>query len=284
MKDETEKMPTKEPKRKQEMSLKQATIVSIVSGVVILLLNNLLFVKLTQVYAIVNMMAAVIILAVPLSLRYEKYRRIKKLELLFPKYLKDLSEDIATGMTLPQAMKAAARNEYDVLTPHVKSLSAKVEWGVPFENALLIFAKNSGSKFMKRNVQTIIEAHRSGGKTDTVLRSVAQSLQDLERIKKERASSIYAQMINGYLIYVIFLGVMVGLATILVPAFTSFGGTGQTKDLQEAFMEIFRALTVIQGVFAGLAIGKMAEGTMMAGIKHALALTIFGYSAFIIFT
>jgi type II secretory pathway component PulF len=125
-----------------------------------------------------------------------------------------------------------------------------------------------------------VETHKSGGQIATILVSVAQSLQELEKIKKERSASVYSQMINGYLIYVVFLGVMIGLSTVLIPAFK----LGETlPDLNKAFIEMFRALTVIQGAFAGLAIGKMAEGTLTAGIKHAMVLVIFGYSVFMIF-
>ena len=115
---------------------------------------------------------------------------------------------------------------------------------------------------------------------DTIMRSVAQSLVELEKIKKERSASVYAQMINGYLIFFVFLGVMIGLSSVLVPAFKM---GEQTQDLQTVFSEIFRALIIVQGFFAGLSIGKMAEGTLIAGIKHSLVLVVIGYSAFLMF-
>lgn len=268
-------------RKKEKTSLRDISIVSFASGGTLVMLT-LFFLELPpQIEAVLDLVAAIVILGIPLSYKYTEYRTIKKIETLFPKYLRDISENIATGMTLPQAMKAAVRNDYQELTPHVKNLYAKVQWGIPLEHVLEDFAKRTKSKTMRRNVQTIIEAHRSGGTIDTILKSVASSLQELERIKKERSSSIYAQMINGYLIYVVFLGVMLGLSTILVPAFTRFGSA--STDLQAAFVEIFRSLAVIQGFFAGIAIGKMAEGTIVAGLKHASALVIFGYSAFIIF-
>jgi len=183
-------------------------------------------------------------------------------------------------MTLPQAMRATSSIDYGVLTPYIREMASKVSWGITFEKIMEDFAKKTGSKSMKRNVQTIIETHRSGGAMDTILKSVAQSLIELERIKKERSASVYAQMINGYLIYIVFLGVMIGLSSVLVPAFR----LGETlPDLQGVFAEIFRALIIIQGFFAGLAIGKMAEGNLIAGIKHSLVLVVFGYSAFLIF-
>lgn len=268
-------------RKKTKMSLRTISLLSFASGSLLALTVFFVLELPSQIEAFLNLIAAFLILGLPLVYKYNEYRRIKRIETLFPKYLRDISENISTGMTLPQAMKAATRNEYQDLTPHVKELYAKVQWGVPLEHVLEDFSKRTGSKTMRRNVQTIIEAHRSGGTIDTILKSVASSLQELERIKKERSSSIYAQMINGYLIYIVFLGVMIGLATILVPAFTRFGSS--SADLQAAFIEIFRSLTVIQGFFAGIAIGKMAEGTIVAGVKHALALVIFGYSVFLIF-
>jgi flagellar protein FlaJ len=269
-------------KKKEKWSLRETTLVSFSGGGALLLMNYILFSSFEQVYAIVNLLAAVIILGIPLIFKYNDYKEVKNTEVMFPKYLRDVAENISTGMTLPQAMRTASAGDYGTFSRYAKEMSAKISWGIPLEKALIEFAKKSRSKAMMRNVQTIIEAYRSGGTIDTILKSVAQSLQELEKIKKERSSSVYAQMINGYLIYVIFLGVMIGLATILVPAFTKFGGGGQ--ELQQAFVEIFRALTIIQGFFAGIAIGKMAEGTIVAGLKHALALVIFGYSALLMFT
>jgi flagellar protein FlaJ len=247
------------------------------SGASVLIINVLFLSAYEQVYAILNLVGAVLILGVPLMYKYYDYKKIRKIEEMFPKYLEDVSENISAGMTLPQAIRSIASIDYDVLTPHIKEIASKVSWGVPFEKVMEEFAKKTRSKAMKRNVQTIIETHRSGGSMDTVLRSVAQSLVELEKVKKERSSSVYAQMINGYVIYVVFLGVMVGLQTVMVPAFQF---NEDSSNLKDVFGEIFRSLVIIQGFFAGLSIGKMAEGTFSAGFKHALVLVVFGYTIF----
>lgn len=267
-------------KKKFKMNLKTLSIITLCIGGPVLLVNFIYLSSYPTIYALVNMLAAVIILGIPLLHKYREFKKIRKIEEMFPKYLGDIAENISAGMTLPQAIRATSSIEYGVMTPYVRDMASKISWGIPFEKIMEDFAKKTGSKSMKRNVQTIIETHRSGGAMDTILKSVAQSLIELERIKKERSASVYAQMINGYLIYVVFLGVMIGLSSVLVPAFR----LGETlPDLQEVFAEIFRALIIIQGFFAGLAIGKMAEGTLVAGVKHSLVLVVFGYSAFLIF-
>ena len=266
--------------KKIKMGFKLLNVMTISCGSVILLFNFLYISESPTLYAVFNMLGAVIILGVPLMYRYNVFKKIRKIEEMFPKYLSDIAENISAGMTLPQAIRATQSGDYGALTPHVHEMAAKVTWGISFERIMEDFAKKSGSKGMKRNVQTIVETHRSGGSMDTILKSVAQSLIELEKVKKERSASVYAQMINGYLIYIVFLGVMIGLSSVLVPAFR----LDETQaDLRSAFTEIFRALIVVQGLFAGLSIGKMAEGTLVAGIKHALVLVVVGYSAFLIF-
>lgn len=267
--------------KERKLGLKKLSAITLGIGLVLFYVNFTVFGSVPQVFALLNLATAFIVLGIPLLYRYGEYRKIKKIEEMFPRYIRDIAANIATGMTLPQAMKATLTNNYGVLTPYVTELHAKISWGISFERALHEFAAKTSSKPMRRNVETIIETYRSGGEIDKILTSVADSLQELEKIKKERSASVYAQMINGYLIYFVFLGVMIGLATILVPAFNV--GENVTNELQAVFTDMFRALTVIQGFFAGMAIGKMSEGTLIAGVKHAMVLTILGYSAFILF-
>ena len=266
--------------KKFKTNLKTISMITVCIGAPLLLLNFLYFSQFPEIYALLNLLVAVIIIGIPMLYRYSEFKKIRKIEEIFPKYMNDIAENISAGMTLPQAIRSTNNIDYGVLNPYVREMASKVTWGITFEKIMEDFAKKTGSRAMRRNVQTIIETHRSGGSMDTVLKSVGQSLVELERIKKERSASVYSQMVNGYLIYVVFLGVMIGLSSVLVPAFR----LGETlPDLEVVFVEIFRALIVIQGFFAGLSIGKMAEGTLIAGVKHALVLVVVGYSAFLVF-
>jgi len=264
----------------KRIDLKELTLITTFIGLLIVYFNLQYFSQEPQIFSLLNLSAAVVTLGIPLMYRYTIFSKIKKIESLFPKFLSDVTTNIRSGMTLPQAIRATTNNNYDVLTPYVHEINAKISWGIPFDVVLNDFTERIGSESMKRTVQTIIEAHRSGGTIDTVLEAVVDSLQELERIKKERYASVYSQMINGYLIYVVFLGVMVGLSAFLVPTFQL---QEVQSDLSAIFEEMFRNLIVIQGFFAGIAIGKMAEGTVIAGVKHALVLTVFGYTVFVLF-
>lgn len=254
------------------------SIITTSIGLGIISLNFMIFSKSPTLFTSINIMAGIVILGIPLSYKYTIFGNIKKIEATFPVFLRDVTDNINTGMTLPQAVRATCSNDYGALNKYVKEISAKIEWGIPLEKVLEDFTKKVNSNSLKRTVQTVIEAHHSGGTMNTVLEAVSESLKELEKIKKERSSSIYSQMINGYLIYVIFLGVMIGLSSFLIPAFKF----DETVKMPIKFKDMFASLTVIQGFFAGMAVGKMAEGTFAAGIKHSLVLSIFGYTVFML--
>ena len=257
----------------------EISLITIAAGLAIISVNFIFLSEMPQLFATLNLIAAIIMLGIPLYYKYMDYSRIKKIEGFFPKFLRDVAQNINTGMTLPQAVRTVSKNDYSTLTPYIRDMSSKISMGIPFENILNNLAERSRSSTMKRNVQTIIETHRSGGTIGTVLEAVADSLQEIERIKRERSSSVYAQMLNGYLIFIVFLFVMVGLSSFLLPTFRL---EETAPDMGSMFIELFRNLIVIQGLFAGIAIGKMAEGRILAGVKHALVLVTVGYSVFLL--
>lgn len=255
------------------------SITGALAGMIVIAINFILLQSSHQMFTIINIIGGIVIIASPTISHYLRYSKMKKVEIMFPQLMRDITENIEVGMTLPQAIRSATNNDYGELTPYVKEISAKMGWGIPFEKVLMDFAEKIGSVTLKRTVQTIIEAHRSGGKIGSVLESVGQSLQDLERIRKERSISVYSQMVTGYMIFFIFLGVMVGMSAFLLPAFKFEQGNVNSA----VFDEIFNVLIVVQGLFAGLAIGKMAEGTIFAGMKHSIVLVVVGYSVLYLF-
>jgi len=261
------------------MKLITISIIAAIVGLLIVFINIMFFIENATLFAMLNIIALMTAISIPMLYRYDRYSKIKKIELMFPKFLSDVNTNINTGMTLPQAMRTVATADYDVLTPYVKEMSAKIAWGISFEKSLIVFSKKIGSKSLKRTVWTIIEAHRSGGTINTVLEAVSEGLRALEKIKKERSSSVYSQLLTGYLVYLIFLGVMIGMSKFLMPSFQWKSGPSTELEL----IGLFRNITIIQGLFAGLAIGKMAEGTMLAGVKHSVIMTAIGIVIFMLF-
>lgn len=253
------------------------SICFVVIGAFIFLFNTMFFYDNSQIFTILNVLSVVIALAMPLLIKYQEYQKIKIIEKKFPIFLCNITENIKSGMTLPQALESCADTNYGNFSKYVQDIAAKINWGISFERVLEDFADKTGSEVVKRTVKSINEAHESGGRIDTILDAISNSVQEIEIIKKKRSTRVYSQMLNGYFIYIMFLGVIFALSNFLIPAFqTEAGGT----EMQVLFNEMFRNLVVIQGIFAGLSIGKMAEGNLIAGFKHSLVLVVLGYTLF----
>lgn len=260
---------------------RRATALAIGIGLFVLYFNLVLFQNVPQIFGAINLFAAMLAFGLPLFIRYREHALAKNLETHFPNLMRDITNNINVGMALPKAIKTASDNDYGKLSPYVKRLAAKIDWGIPFEQALDEFALETGSPIIKRSVKGIIEAHRSGGTVGTVLHAMTVSVRELETIKKERATSVYSQMVTGYFIYFLFLGIMLALSKFLIPTLT-FQTGANAQDIGRLYNEMFRALIVIQGLFAGLGIGKMAEGTIVAGFRHSFVLVVIGYTAFVL--
>jgi len=260
-----------------------------------LLLINFFFMKgrVDEVIVTLVNIVSVSIFIMPAGLiQYEKYKIVLDIEEKFPDFLRNVVEGLRGGMTLPLSINYASQNYYGALDPYVRRLSAQISWGVPFDTVLSNFSDQLKSKIIARSVSTINEAHRSGGNIVDVLESVTKSTVEIEKIRKERASRISGQMMTGYIIFFVFIGVMVGLREFLIPALSwdaasqsedSWMGTsGQDPIDAEAYGTMFIHLAVIQGVFSGLAMGKLAYGSIGAGTKHATIMSLMGYLGLVI--
>lgn len=233
---------------------------------------------------LVNLFSAAIVAAGPLILEYNKYREKKEIEEKFPNFLRDVTQNIKTGMTLTQAIKATKNTYYGALTPHVRRIIVKIDWGIAFDKILKEFSKDA-TPLIKKTVSTILETYRGGGDITEILDSAAQTIKEINRVKRERSAGIYNQMVTGYIVFFIFIGVLIIFKNYLLQELMSFvvegfGGV-DFESLQEIYSYAFQMLIIVEGFFSGLIIGKMAEGSMVAGLKHSFILLLIGYGAFL---
>ena len=255
---------------------------SLVLGASLISVNFFFFRSLIQIFTVLNLIGATLVLGPPTIIKYKEYKESRKIESSFPDFLNNIVSGVESGMTLPQAIESASKNDYGPLSPYVKKMSYQINWGIPFDQVLNSFAKKVRSRVLKRTVSTIIETHRSGGNIADVLKSVAESIREVEKIREERKAHVYSQILTGYVIYFVFLGVIIGLQKFLMPTLVFSGasqfGMGPTESF--SYQDIFQNLIIIQGLFSGLAIGKMSEGSILAGLKHLIVFIAIGFTAF----
>jgi len=194
-------------------------IVSIIAGVAILLINVFVIIDIFPfIFPLLNVIGGIIAVVPPSWIFYKKYKTNKQIEQQFIVFIRDLTESINSGMTLPMALKHCSKRNYLALSPHINHLTAQVDWGIPFKRALEIFAKKTKSVSIGRAVTTIIETYKVGGRVSDTLNAVGRSLIEIGKIREERTASVHAQIVTSYLIYFVFIFILVILQTFLIPA------------------------------------------------------------------
>ncbi|MFH0929581.1 MAG: type II secretion system F family protein [Candidatus Aenigmatarchaeota archaeon] len=178
------------------------------------------------------------------------------------------------------------------------------------------------SKLISRVVSIINETYISGGDIGRTMESTASDITAINEAEKERRSVTSQHTFIMYAIYFIFIGIVVGLSQTLIPLLSigaegqAAGGIGgifsfedpciqcegsndilcincpifsvvcQMLDLESGgtcyYNALFVLMAVVQGIFSGLVAGQIGEGSVSAGLKHSLIMTICGFSALVI--
>ena len=220
-------------------------------------------------------------------------RRISRLEAEFPAMVRDISLSVKSGMTLKGAMSVAAGGQYGALTKAIKQMDNMISWGVSFDDALLHFAKKYPTSLIRRTIFTLIEASRMGGQLGEILEGVATDVEETKTLEKRRSSETKPYLMVCYISYFVFLAVILIMSYVFLPMMKEAseatsgaalpGGMGQfavsDADLAKYNMLFFHAL-VIQGFFAGIVTGKMAEGKVVTGLKHSVLFIVVAVIAY----
>lgn len=246
--------------------------------------NSFYISKISDYSSTLYLVVAVTVAMPLIIIKYAENQRIQSYERNFSIFLQDFVETIRGGMTIPQAFKAIAKNQYGPLTRLVKKMSAQLDWGIPIEIVLLKFAKETNSKIISRIVSTVMESHKFGGNLTETFEALSNTVVEVERLRSERRLFLNSQIITGYIIFFVFLAVIIGLQKYLVPSLgqvstaslTQISGVGAPPNVAQEYSIIFRNLVLLQGLFTGLTVGKMSEGAMVSGIKHSAFMMIVG--------
>ena len=280
------------------MRLKKAHWIGIIFAVVIVLADVIFFRKDKIFFFLAGIAVAVLALPFVVGTVIETGEEKEKNE-QFLEFARALAENVKGGTPIGQSVMNMRSKNFGSLTGHIGKLANQMAIGIPMSKALDTFGNDIGSVTVKRAINLIKEAEAAGGKIDSILDSVAESIYQIEKLKKERKAAISSLVVQGYIIFFIFIGIMLVMQFKIIPLTSDvqgidtigsggpggdFGGlnlgTGPSIS-SEQLARPFLYMLIIQGIFSGLAIGKLSEGTIKAGVKHSFVMTI---TAFLVAT
>ena len=259
-------------------------IISLIIGLFILILDITFLIGTRWVYTV--LIIGLSIAALPFFLDFLKEnKKQKEIENMFLEFSRALVESVKSGIPIPQSIGIISKNDFGALSPYLKKLANQIEWGISIRQALTSLGKDTKNLTIQRAVAIVIQAEQSGGRMDDVLESVTKSIQSIKELKDERKSNIFSQTVEGYIVFYIFVIIMLVLQVKFLPKIqemsASISGTGvggllgdgaatTTLNMKLVLLE----LITIQGIFAGLMIGKFSEGKVIFGVKHSVILVI----------
>ena len=236
---------------------------------------------------------AVLVIAMPFMLDLIiSGKRDEQINEMFLEFSRNLAESVNTGTPISKSIVNMKNKNYGSLGVYVQKLANQIELGIPIHKALQNFAYDVDNIVISRAIALIMEAERAGGEIDYILDSVAKSMSEIEKLKKERKAIIYNLVVQGYIIFFVFIGIMLVMQFKIIPMTAGLGGQGGLSGLDITSLtggksatagtgisitditNQFLYLIIAQGLFAGLIIGKLAEGNIRAGIKHSFVLVI----------
>jgi len=268
------------------MALKKMHWFGIVAGLVLALFDVIFFYKNEKMlFFLLGIAFGVVALPFIIGLAIEN-KKEQKINEMFLEFSRNLAESVSAGTPISKGIINMRKKNYGVLDAHIKKLANQIELGVPVDKAMRTFSKEVDSRSIKRAIALIREAEKAGGEIDYILDSTAKSIYEIEKLKKERRSAIYGLIVQGYVIFFIFIGIILVMEFKIIPLTAgvgSFGGgvssfIGDPQDTPvidpEQFTRPFLYLLLTQGLFVGLVIGKLTEGSIKKGIKHSFILMI----------
>jgi archaeal flagellar protein FlaJ len=214
-------------------------------------------------------------------------RKDAEKEEMFLEFARSLVESVKTGTPISKSIINVRNKPFGVLSSHIKKLANQISLGIPLGNSLQTFSKDIGNKTISRALTLIGQAEKAGGDIGEILESVAGAVSMSDKLKKERKASINTLVVQGYIIFFIFIIIILVMQFKILPmtagiaeldvSDTGFGGGGGGDLDLSGITNAFLYLLMVQGLFSGLAIGKLAEGNVKAGVKHSATLMLVSF-------
>jgi flagellar protein FlaJ len=219
--------------------------------------------------------------------QFLRIRRIRKIDDIFPDFIRDLAESRRAGMTFTKAIMYSSKGDYGLLTPEIQKIARQISWGSSVENALKSFADRMNTKLIRRTVTLIIEASRSGGNVADVLDAATKDAREIKLLESERRAGMLSYVAVIYVGMGVFLLIIIVLCKSLLPSMLAEGSEGVSSALGRPsgltlsdVTNLFFYAALVQTAGMGAIAGVFEEGNIIAGVKHMFIMVLVSWLIF----
>jgi archaeal flagellar protein FlaJ len=236
----------------------------------------LLFIPLPLKFSI-HLAVSLIAMTVVPAYYAEKYSKERRgIEKMLPDFIKDVSEGRKIGLPPEESIERLDDRNYRQLTPFVKKMGAQLSWGLPLNKVIATFAGSVKSWLTKAVGTLMLEVVEIGGGTTKGFVEMADFTRRISNMESERRSTLRSYVMIAYI-----GGLMLVMTTFMMvillaePAAQGLSaGAAASISLNPSTIDTLLAAGIFECWVIGLVAGKMGEGSVAEGFKHALILVI----------
>src|SRR3989344_5283177 len=148
---------------------------------------------------------------------------------MFLEFSRDLVENVKAGTPISRSIINLKTKDYGSLSPYIQKLANQISLGIPVQTSFETFARDVESRTVRRAVSIISESEKAGGDIGNVLESVAKSVSQVDKLKKDRRAAMFNLIVQGYIIFFIFIVIMLVMEFKVLPI--ASGLTGVQEDI-----------------------------------------------------
>ncbi|WP_291767228.1 type II secretion system F family protein [Caldivirga sp. UBA161] len=196
----------------------------------------------------------------------------RSLERAFSDFLRDFTELRKSGFTPEKIISTLAdTRDYGALSRYLRDISKQIRYGIPIRVVLSEFMNKTKSYYARVFAWLLLESIEYGGATPETLESLASFSSLMIRINDDLLARLKP------LRFVPYIGAMILTLTLVIMVFTVVNLSSVLLHIPQYYVNYvigsFALTTVVDSFIMGLVAGKLGEGELSAGFKHAIAIT-----------
>ena len=214
----------------------------------------------------------------PVSLAYEGRRWfVSNVESNIPEFLRELSDLIEIGLTLPDAIYRISHAKLGLLSSELAIVSRDVKTGSYISSALVRMEERIGLVSVKRAISLLVKASEITSNLRDIFIIAITDFEHYLKLKRERSNTAIVYVMIIYLSFGIYLYTAYQLN---VPFMSSFTGFNLNFNLAQNVTDMF-SIGLILGLFSGIMAGQFSSNSILAGFKHSIILLAAAVAMFV---
>ncbi|ADV64604.1 type II secretion system F family protein [Desulfurococcus mucosus] len=218
-------------------------------------------------YSSIALSTALIIASLPGLAYYIYSSREYKVTRGITRFLRDLVEVRKTGLPPERSIIELSPRDYGVFTPHLRKIAMELSIGIPLRRITDEVMRKIRSWIGQVLLFILTDSIEVGGGTVEVLENLAWFAESVEAIEDERKRSLRTLMIVPY------MGGILSAVTVIYMVGYMAKLPIQVGTFNQAAGVVLPSI-VLNNYVMGIVAGKVSSGRVIAGVVHAVLLTL----------